>query len=365
MISISESESIAEEKPSAKTACFIFPEASGHINSSLALSARLAKKGWKIHYLSAMVMKDVIEQTGATFDDERTVAPELCQGGLGYFAAYERLREEKCPGSKAWEGRAHLENHFLLMKLPGTIDWLRQKQPDVVLYCPICNRIAQIASRVLDIPHVAIVTIAGFGGFHKILSSELNQYNLDRSLFGEGSPLYYFGRDPDCAPYGMTLGKHTLVTTIPSLRDPIFDSIDKEDRLYMDKCGSRMHYIGPMLGEPGLSRALTHKAAFTEEEQRLLMEQSECVHRCRSQLHPNKQEDLVGIVKDAKNLGRRVVLVSLGTIVTSDRLAFGWKGTGLGGSITGKELVQSVINGVIDALEPFFDISISSSVKEY
>lgn len=211
MNNISESESNAGDESPAKTACFIFPEASGHINSSLALSARLAKKGWKIHYLSAMVMKDVIEQAGATFEDERNASPDLCQGGLGYFAAYERLREEKCPGSKAWEGRAHLENHFLLMKLPGTMDWLRQKRPDVVVYCPIWNRIAQISSRVLGIPHVAIVTIAGFGGFHKILSgflepdgvtlddfkslydrSELNQqainalcsepYNLDRSL---------------------------------------------------------------------------------------------------------------------------------------------------------------------------------------
>lgn len=32
-------------------------------------------------------------------------------------------------------------------------------------------------------------------------------------------------------------------------------------------------------------------------------------------------------------------------------------------SITGKELVQSVINGVIDGLSPFFDQSILSSVK--
>jgi hypothetical protein len=203
--------------------------------------------------------------------------------------------------------------------------------------------------------------------------SEINQqaidalctdpYNLDRSLFEEGSPLYYFGRDPDCAPYGMTLGKHTLVTTIPSLRDPIFDSIEEEDKLYMDKCGSQLHYVGPMLGEPGLLRASTHKSAFTEEEQRLLIQQSERAHRRRSELHPTKQEDLVAIVKEAKSHGRRIVLVSLGTVVTSDRAGFGWKGTGLGESITGKELVQSVINGVIEALDPFVDISISSSVK--
>ena len=32
-------------------------------------------------------------------------------------------------------------------------------------------------------------------------------------------------------------------------------------------------------------------------------------------------------------------------------------------SITGKELVQSVINGVIDGLSPFSDQSIQSSVK--
>ena len=338
-----------------RTACFIFPEASGHINSSLALSERLAKKGWNVHYLSALVMKECIENTGATFDDERDAAPELCEGGLGYFAAYERLKEELCPGAKAWEGRAHTENIFLLMKLPGTIEWLKSKNPSVVVYCPIWNRIGQVSARVLGIPHVGIVTIAGFGGFPTILSSflepegatfgdykslyqssERNQaaidslcsepYNLDRCLFEEGTPLYYFGLKP---PFARTLGKHTIVTTIASLRDPLCGSLEEEDKLYMENGGSKLHYIGPMLGEEGMKRAATHKAAFTEEERKILMEQSEKAHRRRSELHP-KQEDLVGLVKNAKSKGRRIVVVSLGTVVTSDRAAFGWKGTGAG-----------------------------------
>mmetsp|Transcript_3032 Transcript_3032/g.4540 ORF Transcript_3032/g.4540 Transcript_3032/m.4540 type:complete len:541 (-) Transcript_3032:64-1686(-) len=372
-----------------RTACFIFPEASGHINSSLALSERLAKKGWKVHYLSALVMKECIENTGATFDDERVAAPELCEGGLGYFAAYERLKEEICPGAKAWEGRAHTENLFLLMKLPGTIEWLKSKKPSVVVYCPIWNRIGQVSARVLGIPHVGIVTIAGFGGFHTILasflepegatfddfkrlyhSSESNQaaidslcsepYNLDCSLFEEGTPLYYFGLEP---PFGRTLGKHTLVTTIASLRDRLCDSLEEEDKLYMENGGSQLHYIGPMLGGDGMKRAATHKSAFTEEERKVLIAQSERAHRRRSELHPKKQEDLVGLVKNAKSKGRRIVMVCLGTVVTSDRAAFGWHGTGSGESITGKELVQSVINGVIDGLSPFSDQSIQSSVK--
>jgi len=87
---------------------------------------------------------------------------------------------------------------------------------------------------------------AVFDGFHKILSefiapegatitdfrilyqeSDMNQkaimelcscnvpYKLDMSLFEEGAPGYYFGRESSCAPFGMTLGKHTLVTTVP------------------------------------------------------------------------------------------------------------------------------------------------------
>jgi hypothetical protein len=97
-------------------------------------------------------------------------------------------------------------------------------------YCPIWNRVAQIASLVVGIPHVPIVTIAGFGGFHKILGgfiepegvtlddfrslyekSETNQeainelcsqpFNLDKNLFEDGAPVYYFGREPDSAPY--------------------------------------------------------------------------------------------------------------------------------------------------------------------
>jgi len=274
------------------------------------------------------------------------------------------------------------------MKLPGTIEWLKRKRPSVVVYCPIWNRIAQIASIVLGIPHVPIVTIAGFGGFNKILSgfieaegvsiddfrdlyerSEMNKeainelcsppYNLDRDLFKYGAPVYYFGLHP---PYGKTLGKHGIVTTIASLRDPFYDTIEEEDKLYMDSCGVKLHYIGPMLGEPGQQKASTHKAVWTEEEQKLLIQQTEQKHRRRSMLRPGGNEDLIGIVQQAKSRGRRVVLVSLGTVVTSDRASFGWQGHGLYESITGKELVQSVIGGVIDALG-MFNTSIQDSVK--
>lgn len=235
------------------------------------------------------------------------------------------------------------------MKLEGTIEWLQRKRPSIVVYCPLWNRIAQVASIVLGIPHVAIVTIAGLGGWQEILGgmlesegatfddlkclyekSEINQaaidvmcsepYNLDRSLFAEGASLYYFTFKP---PFGRTLGKHTLITTIVSLRDPFCDTIKDEDKMYLENGGSRLHYIGPMLGEPGMKRASTHKAAFTEAERKLLIEQSERAHRRRSELHA-KQEDIVGIVKNAKSKGRRIVLVSLGTVVTSDRALYGW-----------------------------------------
>ncbi len=74
-----------------------------------------------------------------------------------------------------------------------------------------------------------------------------------------------------------------------------------------------------MLGVPGQQRASTHKAVWTVEEQKLLIKQSEQAHRRRSMLRPPANEDLIGIVHMAKDKGRRVVLVSLGTVVTSDR----------------------------------------------
>ena len=65
-------------------------------------------------------------------------------------------------------------------------------------------------------------------------------YNLDKCYFVEGAPVYYFAREPNCAPFGKTLGKHNLVTTISSLRDPIYDTIEAEDDLYREKCGSKL-----------------------------------------------------------------------------------------------------------------------------
>ena len=239
------------------------------------------------------------------------------------------------------------------------------------------QRVAQLASLCLGIAHVAIITIAGFGGFKKILdeflkpegasiddvrelylTSDINQaaidvlcgepFNLSRSLFLQGAPIYYFGTSP---PFGNTLGKHALVTTIASLRDPFLDSIEEEEKMYEELAGSTLHYIGPMIGHPGMMRASTHKAAWTEEERKLLVEYNKHPHRRRSMLRPSADDDkLLLIVKKAKSLGRRICLVTLGTVVTSDRAAFGWHGTGLGVSITGKELVQSVINAAIDEL---------------
>ena len=91
-----------------------------------------------------------------------------------------------------------------------------------------------------------------------------------------------------------------------------------------------------MLGDPGQKRASTHKAVWTAEEQKLLIQQTEQKHRRRSMLRPAGNEDLIGIVQQAKSRNRRVVLVSLGTVVTSDRKSFGWQGHGLYESITGK-----------------------------
>jgi len=43
------------------------------------------------------------------FGDERDAAPDLCEdrgeSRLGYVAAYERLRQDECPGAQAWEAR--------------------------------------------------------------------------------------------------------------------------------------------------------------------------------------------------------------------------------------------------------------------
>lgn len=185
------------------------------------------------------------------------------------------------------------------------------------------------------------------------------------SSYSTKSPVYYWGTDP---PFGQTLGpSENLVTTIASLRDPILDmTLEEEADFYRTKCQTKLCYVGPMLGVPGMKRAATHKAAFTIEEQQLLIEQSEIKHRRRSDLHPRKSEDLVALAKSAKDQGRPLILVCMGTVVTSDRAVFGWKGTGLGTSITGKELVQSVVNGVLDAvglsrLSPQRSIVIDSS----
>jgi len=167
-------------------------------------------------------------------------------------------------------------------------------------------------------------------------------YNLDRALFAEGSPPWVFSEPP----YASTLAPSSLITTAAALRDPVRESLDEEMALYAAK-GKRLHWVGPLLPDaPGAERATTHKETFNAQEKERRDADARRLHRRRSELHPAR-EDVVELVRNAKSVGRRVVVVSLGTVVTSDHPGVGWKAAP-GHSITGKDLVQGVVDGVLD-----------------
>lgn len=131
----------------------------------------------------------------------------------------------------------------------------------------------------------------------------------------------------------------TLVTTSEALQDPMEDHLAE---IYAQQ-GVVFEAVGALLDASGAKRASVHK--FNEKED------SDSEHEAPAE-HVSNGE-LLKRIKEARAGNRKVVLASMGTVITGDSPDVGWDGrlTGPDGEragLTGRELCQSAWAAVFD-----------------
>lgn len=309
----------------------MFPSAAGHVNPSLPLCKELVTLGWRVEYLGVAPFKSAIENTGATFHDRDHICAEL---GISDVTAmfYKTLEEYDDPGAKMWA--LNFGSIAAEKLLPVYLSFLRHHSPHLVVYCPVLCSVAHLAATYLNIPDVSLLTAAGPGFWDAAFASSggsaaglitairvntantraiegirslINMPNLSLNT-SESEPLiheYYTGVN--------------IVTTIASMADVL----NENDAQFYESKGKKFEFVGPLLGE---SQA-TVAAASSEEE----------------------VADLFKHVQEAAAANRKVIYVSMGTVVTGDAPEHGWNGTS-GSALTGKQLCQAVFRAVFAEL---------------
>jgi len=322
---------------------FIFPAIPGHVNPSLALARRLVQHGHQVHYLCADNLQKTIESTGAIFHSNVLCQPELYHGRsheppLGALGSTMKEFHVEVQGTHfgaTFIARSMVANVMLEMQLPGTLRFLREVKPHVVVYDPmIVCRDGLYAAQLLGLPSVGLLTVAGPGAYaaHMLSGSSSEEFIEAVKYF----PPHVASTTRLNAKFGLNLplvshpvakldpgSKLILVTTSEALQDKLSEQLAVE--YFRD--GTNFEYVGPLLDSMGASRAGAPWGS--------------------------SMDLTLAAVQSARRTGQRVVLVSMGTILTSS-VPHGWEGRPIGQDgqsrgLTGRELCRAAWAGAFDA----------------
>jgi len=226
---------------------------------------------------------------------------------------------------------------------------MQEIQPDVVVFCPAVNKEAAVAAKILGLPSVAFITHAGPGSFSWFFPEFLHadghtQEDIDCRMRSWAPAVAAtsrlnakYGLDlhhgwPGCRPFGylegIGLASCGIVTTSEDLADPV----SPELKLAYATDDVVFKFVGPLLDHVGAVRA---GASIGDDM-------------------AARDSETVSAVRKARSSRRPVVLVSMGTVLTSSHKMFGWNARcrgadGLPYGLTGRQLCQAAWKGVFDA----------------
>lgn len=320
---------------------FAFAPAAGHVNPTLPLVKELASSGHEVHYFGHELLRAVAEPAGAIFhanaayyDAFSSVPP----GPLGVHALLMDKHGTMPDGSGGGNGRLALgaskvDRLVLEAVLPGTLRFLDEVKPHVVVYdALLLCRDAFFAARLRGIPTVSFNTCAGPYSLRDHLMSGVSPEEWVSGLEGFGPHVAVTKRLNSKYALGLPVVEEQpllledadvhMVTTTLALQDP---PTPRLKRAY-EAQGSTFAYVGPLLDEDDSAVRVGGDA-------------------------PDR---VLEAVREAQGAGRSVVLVSMGTVLTSDVPITGWNGRPVGADgrprgLSGKELCQSAWGGVFDS----------------
>lgn len=324
---------------------FCFPMATGHINPSLPIAKALTDLGHEVHYMSRKEMEPLILGTGASFTDVASQQTELYEGRetdiMGCFRTV--AQEMGCADGAMMVSMLKTAPRHLELQMPGTIRWLRKIQPQLVLFCPFMNGEALFAAKSLQIPAVGLWTFAGPGSLVGIVNMFLMQSggleaaevlrqvesfepmleSIRRFKENYGFDLDFRGfLEPKGFLFTFCDTRYNLVTTGEELQDPLPSELAER---YQD---AKFITVGPLLQASAA----------------------------------NSESDVLTEIREAHEAGRKVILVSMGTILTSNTEDVGWHSVPRDGSevprgLTGKQLCHSAWSAAFDAFGHWGDVA--------
>jgi len=344
----------------ARRFAFIFPMASGHMNPSFPLARSLVERGHEVHYLSFEQMRAAVEDTGATYHSAVEHLTELfVDPKVGVLEVFSQLLQEHGLDVKFF-------NHFKVgnvvveRRLPGTLRFLRLVDPHAVVCCPLAQREAPMAAKVLRIPCASLLTTAGPGSMTatlerfmehdgtdpEALNRELLAFEPELAAIRRLNAQYGLALEPGLrAPLGkmdsIAGAAVCLVTTCEDLQDPMSEELA---RAY-EADGVSFAAVGPLLDRAGAQRAAGHKDHCAGDA---LQDAGEDPGA------GGAGDDVLSSAIAAHEAGRPVVLMSMGTMITGDAPTVGWGARQLGPDgqprgLSGCELCQAAWAGAFDA----------------
>jgi len=301
----------------------------GHLNPTLPLVRGLVGLGHEVHFMCMEMARGKIEAAGAIYHDTAAVQTELYESceNPGRLAIFDIM--EKQGLEMSFLNVLRCLNVSLELELPGTLRLLRRLQPDVVVYDPLIHsRAVPLAAKVLGIPAVGLLTLAGPGSMRTHAPALLRPLALEEAGQLRDFPPHLEATERINAAHGLglketlllpdgyldtCLGNRVLVTTTAHLQDPMTSALAKA----YEQESSIFTFVGPLLPSPDLG---------SQDEDGVLRR-----------------------VRAAKAAGLKVVAVSMGTVVTSNDQVAGWDADLDGRTLSGRELCRGVWAGAFDA----------------
>jgi len=310
----------------------------GHLNPMLALAKHLADIGHEVHFRSMPAARAKVEATGALYYDAVAQQPEFYEGRqlFGPLGALEDLMKEHGLDASSFLSHLCVRNIILEQQLPGSLRFLREVRPDVVVYDALVScRDVMVAARLVGIPAVGVWSLAGPGAWLTHSAATMLPLTLDEAhrVVARFSPhaeatarlQETYGLDL-CQGLPQPAGKMdtfdadvTLVTTCADLQDPLPEELASA----YARDGIRFECVGPLLMDGASANGSG---------------------RCNSASCPG-----LLAVQQARASGRVVAFASMGTVVTSDHSLNGWLGRSGGSSLTGQQLCRAAWGGAFDA----------------
>jgi len=336
--------------PAVQRFVFVLPEAAGHTNPTLPLARALVGCGHEVHYLGSEIFREAIEDTGASLHAAHKVLTSLHDEAA--------LIEEH-----GLQMDSFMVAHFKVsmsefeLKLTDLLRFLSEMGPAAVVYDACMNTEAALAANHLGIPSVGFLSLPGPGCMPGTLQAiikpeqaeEVRAYEPRRAALARIHASYGISADSfsgelDGIMRHLQLSFATLVTTIEELQDPMSAELAE---FYHAK-GVEFVSMGPLLGPSGAKRIGGHKTSGEGVSRPAGGENQTAA------VEVPTSEDVVERVRLARRTGRKVVLVSMGTVITGDHPEWGWEGRpknidGQPHGLTGRELCQSACGAAFDA----------------